>query len=39
VTLPLSVEEGLKFIISGGIVAPPARQPEPIIEAALGRPS
>jgi uncharacterized membrane protein len=39
VTLPLSVEEGLTFIISGGIVAPPARQPEPIIEAALGRPS
>jgi len=27
VTLPMSVEEGIKFVISGGIVAPPARPP------------
>jgi uncharacterized membrane protein len=27
VTLPLTVEEGIKFIISGGIVAPPMRPP------------
>jgi uncharacterized membrane protein len=27
VTLPLSVEEGIKYILSGGIVAPPARPP------------
>lgn len=28
VTLPMTVEEGIKFVLSGGIVAPPAR-PEP----------
>jgi len=36
VLLSMTVEEGIKFVISGGIVAPPsrrpARQPEPAIE-------
>ncbi|HZT50637.1 MAG TPA: DUF502 domain-containing protein [Stellaceae bacterium] len=27
VTLPMSIEEGIKLVISGGIVAPPARAP------------
>jgi uncharacterized membrane protein len=26
ITLPMTVEEGIKFVISGGIVAPPARR-------------
>ncbi|MBF0094753.1 MAG: DUF502 domain-containing protein, partial [Alphaproteobacteria bacterium] len=29
ITLALTVEEGIKFVVSGGIVAPPARPPPP----------
>jgi len=43
-TLPMSVEEGVKFVLSGGIVAPPARPPvaaetseRPEVEAAAPR--
>ena len=32
VTLPMSVEEGIKFVISGGIVSPPPRPPA-VVEA------
>jgi uncharacterized membrane protein len=30
VTLPMSVEEGIKLVISGGIIAPPERPPAPV---------
>jgi uncharacterized membrane protein len=46
-TLPMTVEEGVKFVLSGGIVSPPARPPAveaepasapaPVIEAAEPR--
>ena len=40
VTLPMTVEEGIKLVISGGIVAPPpARQPravDPVVDALVG---
>ncbi len=30
VTLPMTVEEGIKLVISGGIIAPPERAPVPV---------
>jgi uncharacterized membrane protein len=39
VTLPMTVEEGLKLVISGGIVAPPDRRPvAPPVEEMLAEP-
>lgn len=38
VTLPLTIEEGIKFVISGGIVAPPVRPPA-VAEADAAMPS
>jgi len=34
VTLPLSVEEGIKYVLSGGIVAPPSRAAPQVAEPA-----
>jgi uncharacterized membrane protein len=41
VTMPMSVEEGLKLVLSGGIIAPPPRRPAAITEepAVVGRPA
>jgi uncharacterized membrane protein len=38
VTLPMTVEEGIKFVISCGIVTPPVRPPEKIEAEALAEP-
>jgi uncharacterized membrane protein len=32
ITLPMSVEEGIKLVLSGGIIAPPARRPAGVTE-------
>lgn len=37
VTLPMTVEEGIKFVLSGGIVAPPVRR-EPVQEVESAEP-
>jgi len=40
VTMPMTVEEGIKFVISGGIVAPPVRsEPAPEIPAPAPAPA